>query len=58
MPNGKPAGVRCIQLTDDFLCKLIDSPERPKVCFGFVFDLLVCGENREDAMRIIGELEK
>lgn len=57
MPDGKPAGVRCIQLTDDFLCKLIDSPDRPKVCFGFVFDPLVCGESSEEAMKIISDLE-
>jgi hypothetical protein len=58
MPNGKPAGVRCIQLTDDLLCKLIDSPVRPAVCFGFVFDPIICGNNRDEAMRIIGELEE
>ncbi|MEZ4830770.1 MAG: YkgJ family cysteine cluster protein [Caldilineaceae bacterium] len=32
MPNGKPAGVRCIQLTDDNRCKLFGLPERPVVC--------------------------
>ncbi len=58
MPHGKPAGVRCIQLTDDLLCKLIDSSDRPQVCFGFVFDPLICGNSREEAMRIISELEK
>ena len=58
MPHGKPAGERCIQLTDDLLGKLIGSPDRPKVCFGFVFDPLICGENREEAMKIISDLEK
>ncbi len=58
MPQGKAAGVRCVQLTDDLLCKLIDSADRPAVCFGFVFDPLICGNNREDAMRIISELEE
>jgi hypothetical protein len=58
MPHGKPAGVRCIHLTDDLLCDLIDSPDRPKVCIGFDFDPLICGESREEAMRIISELEK
>ena len=32
MPNGKPAGVRCVQLTSDNKCKLFDKPERPLVC--------------------------
>jgi Fe-S-cluster containining protein len=58
MPEGKPAGIQCIQLTDDFLCKLIDSPDRPGVCFGFVFDPLICGKSREEAMKIIFDIEK
>ncbi|MBL8300799.1 MAG: YkgJ family cysteine cluster protein, partial [Rhodanobacteraceae bacterium] len=32
MPRGKPAGVRCIQLTDDNRCAIFHSPERPEVC--------------------------
>jgi hypothetical protein len=58
MPNGKPAGVRCIQLTDELLCKLIDSPLRPKVCEGFKFDNLICGNNQAEAMKIMNDLEK
>ena len=58
MPHGKTAGVRCIHLTDELLCDLIDSPDRPNVCSGFVFDPLICGDCSEDAMRIIADLEK
>jgi hypothetical protein len=29
---GKPAGVRCVQLSDDGLCALFGRPERPAVC--------------------------
>ena len=57
MPAGKPGGVRCLHLSDELLCRLIDSPERPAVCRGFAFDPLVCGTSREEAMRILGELE-
>lgn len=32
MPNGKPAGVRCVQLTDDGRCRIFGQPERPAVC--------------------------
>ena len=32
MPEGKPAGVRCVQLTDDNRCAIFDSEERPWVC--------------------------
>ncbi|GAK84964.1 hypothetical protein JCM19238_2544 [Vibrio ponticus] len=30
MPNGKPAGVRCIQLNEHNLCKIFGQPERLK----------------------------
>ncbi len=58
MEGGKPAGKRCIQLTDDLLCKLIDSPLRPQVCKGFSFDPLICGNNQQEAIKIMEELEK
>ncbi len=32
MPNGKPAGVRCIQLSAGNLCSLFGDPRRPLVC--------------------------
>src|SRR6185369_11273141 len=32
MPDGKPAGVRCVQLSDDNRCKIYGQPERPEVC--------------------------
>lgn len=58
MPYGKPAGVRCIHLTDDYRCAIYNSPDRPKVCSGFKPDPDFCGSNREEAMRIMGEMEK
>lgn len=32
LPGGKPAGVRCPQLTGDNRCRIFGSPERPAVC--------------------------
>ena len=32
MPHGKPAGVRCVQLTPDHRCLLFGQPSRPLVC--------------------------
>ncbi|MCK9818061.1 YkgJ family cysteine cluster protein, partial [Pseudomonas sp. MAFF 302046] len=32
MPNGKPAGERCIHLSVEHLCALFGRPERPPVC--------------------------
>jgi len=58
MPNGKPAGVRCIQLDDHNLCKLFGDPRRPKVCIDFKPDVAICSNSNEEAIRIIGELEE
>lgn len=35
MPHGKPAGERCVQLSEHNLCSLFGQPERPAVCSGF-----------------------
>ncbi|WP_416136994.1 YkgJ family cysteine cluster protein [Halomonas sp. HK25] len=57
MPAGKPAGVRCIQLDDDNLCRLFGDPRRPAVCKRFGFDMALCGERREQALERIAALE-
>lgn len=57
MPNGKPAGVRCVQLTDDLRCAIFGQPERPKCCGGLKPDPEMCGENREYALAWIARLE-
>ncbi|WP_221069921.1 YkgJ family cysteine cluster protein [Vibrio alfacsensis] len=58
MPNGKPAGERCIQLNDDNLCKLFGNPERPKVCHDFKPCSVVCGKSNQEALTNITELEQ
>lgn len=58
MPEGKPAGVRCIQLSDDNLCKLFGKPERPKVCINLRPSLDICGKTDEEAMNILTTLEE
>ena len=57
MPNGKPAGVRCIQLADDLSCKIFNSPDRPKVCGGFKPEKIICGNSAEEAYSILASLE-
>ncbi|MFC0338717.1 hypothetical protein SAMN05421848_0233 [Kushneria avicenniae] len=57
MPNGKPAGVRCIQLDDDNLCRLFGDPRRPRVCHDFTFDRELCGRSRDMALHNITLLE-
>jgi len=57
MPNGKPAGVRCVQLADNNLCKIFGRPERPPVCAGLQPSEEMCGTHREMAIRWLTELE-
>jgi hypothetical protein len=58
MPAGKPAGVACVNLDESFACRLFGKPERPKLCEQFLPELLVCGDNREQALQIITVLEQ
>jgi hypothetical protein len=58
MPDGKPAGIRCVQLTPDNKCRLFGKPERPQVCINFNPSQKTCGETNEDAYRILAELEE
>lgn len=57
MPNGKPAGVRCAQLTDDNRCAIFGRPERPAVCSGLRAEPAMCGDSRENAMAYLNALE-
>jgi hypothetical protein len=57
MPDGKPAGVRCVQLTDDNLCQLFGLPERPAVCVRLRPNAEMCGESAEEAMIYLQNLE-
>jgi len=58
MPNGKPAGVRCVQLTDDNRCKLYGQPERPAVCVRLRPSEEMCGTNAAEAYAYLIELER
>jgi Fe-S-cluster containining protein len=35
MPQGKQAGIRCIHLTADNICKIHGMAERPDVCISY-----------------------
>jgi hypothetical protein len=58
MPQGKPGGVRCIHLSEDFSCLIYGRPDRPKVCDDFKADPEVCGTSREEALTLLGKLEE
>jgi uncharacterized protein len=57
MPNGKPAGIRCIHLDDEYKCMIFNSAFRPKVCDGFQAEEIICGSSREEAIVILAKLE-
>jgi Fe-S-cluster containining protein len=58
MPNGKAAGERCLQLSSENLCSIFGQPERPAVCSAFEADIEVCGDSREEAIRLLGWWEQ
>lgn len=57
MPNGKPSGVRCVQLTDDNRCKLFGQPDRPGVCVRLRPMPEMCGNTAEEAHQYLILLE-
>ena len=58
MPDGKPAGVRCIQLTPDLRCAIFGSPERPAVCASLRPTEEMCGATPAAAMANLERLER
>ncbi|WP_414718893.1 YkgJ family cysteine cluster protein [Undibacterium sp.] len=57
MSAGKPANVRCIQLTDTNQCTIFGHPERPKCCSGLQPSVEMCGTSRDNAMIWLTRLE-
>ena len=58
MPNGKPAGVRCIQLADDNRCQIFGKPGRPAFCGSLQPSSEMCGNDREQAMLWLDKMEQ
>jgi Fe-S-cluster containining protein len=58
MPNGKPAGIRCIQLNNNNECTLFGNENRPIVCLSLQPSLSMCGQSNEDAFNNLIELEQ
>ncbi len=50
MPHGKPAGVRCVNLDENNLCRLWGTADYPDVCRRFTPTPEVCGSDRDQAM--------
>ncbi|HEX9079397.1 MAG TPA: YkgJ family cysteine cluster protein [Desulfuromonadaceae bacterium] len=58
MTGGKPAGVRCVQLTPDNRCRLFERPGRPPVCASLRPSLEMCGRNSAEAVERLAALER
>lgn len=57
MPNGKPAGVRCVQLNDLNQCQIFGLSSRPQVCASLMPSLEMCGESNHAAFDYLEHLE-
>jgi Fe-S-cluster containining protein len=58
MPQGKPAGMRCAQLTSDNRCRLFGQPDRPAVCASLRPNEEMCGQTAAEALAWLTELER
>ena len=58
MAAGKPAGIRCPQLTADNRCKLFASRERPLVCSSLRASAEMCGASDAEALEILAGWER
>jgi uncharacterized protein len=58
MPLGKPADVPCIQLDEEFRCRIFGSTERPPCCTGLQPSPEMCRTDRNQALEVLRELEQ
>ena len=56
-PDGKAAGVSCVQLDTEFRCRLFGRPERPAVCASLMPEPGMCCTSREEALAALERLE-
>lgn len=57
MPDGKPAGQRCVQLTQNYQCSIFGHASRPLFCAGLQASVEMCGDSREYALSFLNRLE-
>lgn len=58
MPNGKAAGVPCLQLDAGNGCRIFGQAGRPAVCASLQPSLEMCGDAREHAMFFLATLDR
>jgi hypothetical protein len=57
MPHGKPAGIPCVQLDEDYGCRLFGRPERPAFCVSLRPQADMCGRDRAHALALLDAME-
>lgn len=57
MPAGKPAGVRCVQLSADNRCLLFGKHDRPAFCATLRPSDDMCGNSHDEALAFLAALE-
>jgi len=59
MPDGKPAGVVCVNLDRERgLCTIWNSAYYPEVCAEFTAVRWICADTREEALSNLARLEQ
>lgn len=58
MPQGKPAGQRCVQLDAANRCRIFGQPERPAVCGQLQPSAEMCGASAGAALAWLTRLEQ
>lgn len=58
LPGGKPAGLRCPHLDEEYRCSLFGRPERPAVCSSLRPRPDMCGASREESLAYLSLLER
>lgn len=58
LPRGKSAGVNCINLNEDKLCRIHGTELYPEVCRKFTPSVEMCGNSKEDAFAYLKKLEE
>ena len=57
MPQGKLAGMRCVQLAPDNRCLIFGQPQRPAVCAQLMPSPEMCGDGQLHALTYLTRLE-
>ena len=57
MPQGKRAGVRCVQLDQANHCRIFGQLGRPAVCSGLAASAQMCGTDAAQALAFLTRLE-